>query len=211
MVWTMIGMNETTNPAPVPPPGPGSDPRPLFASAARLVGTTLAAVRPDQFGDPTPCPEYDVRTLSNHLVAVARRVAVIGRGGEPFSVPNFAPDVSDGDWPKAWDEAVREIESVWSAPDMLGRPVTLPFGTLPGAIALVVYSNEFTLHTWDLAVATGQDPAWDPAVLAMCLGAMKRAVPAVPRTAPVPFGPVVEVPDDAADIDKLAAWYGRSR
>jgi hypothetical protein len=38
---------------------------------------------------------------------------------------------------------------------------------------------------------------------------MRRAVPAEPRGAPVPFGPVVEVGADVGGIEKLAAWYGR--
>jgi uncharacterized protein (TIGR03086 family) len=203
-------MTEVASNAENPPPAaPGGDPRPAFLQALALAGETLAAVRADQLGDPTPCGDYDVRTLANHLVAVLRRVAVIGGGGDPFSVPGVADDVADGERPAAWDTAVRDVETVWSDPAVLSRPMQLPFGTLPGAVATIVYTTEFTLHTWDLATATGQQPRWDPAVLAVPLATMQRAVPAEPRGGPVPFGPVVDVPADAPDIDRLVAWYGR--
>ncbi|MCX4821331.1 TIGR03086 family metal-binding protein [Streptomyces sp. NBC_01142] len=184
---------------------PGADPRPGLAKAVALAGRTLAAVSADQFDGPTPCTEYTVRRMSNHLVAILRRVAVIGRGGDPLSVPAIA----DGDWSKAWDAAAREVEAVWSEPTILSRPLRLPFGTLPGAAAAVVYTTEFTLHTWDLAAATGQRPSWDPAVLAVSLAAMRRAVPAEPRGGQVPFAAVVDVDANAPDIDRLVAWYGR--
>ncbi|MEU9015149.1 TIGR03086 family metal-binding protein [Streptomyces sp. NPDC048479] len=188
---------------------PGADPRPGLAKAIALAGRTLAAVSADQLDGPTPCTEYTVRQMSNHLVAILRRVAVIGRGGDPFSVPAIADDVADGDWTTAWDAAAREVEAVWSEPAILSRPLRLPFGTLPGAAAAIVYTTEFTLHTWDLATATGQCPSWDPAVLAVCLTAMRRAVPAEPRGGHMPFAAVVDVDADAPEIDRLVAWYGR--
>ncbi|MET8682359.1 TIGR03086 family metal-binding protein [Streptomyces sp. NPDC004647] len=206
---TNIADNTATPTATSAAPVPGGDPRPGFMRAVALAGRTLAGVRPDGFDEPTPCTEFTVRQLSNHLVSVLRRVAVVGRGEDPFSVPPVADDVADGDWSTAWEAAARDVEAVWSEPAVLNRPLRLPFATLPGGIALVVYTTEVTVHTWDLATATGQRPAWDPAVLAVSLGAMRRAVPAEPRGGQVPFAAVVNVPADAPDIEQLVAWYGR--
>ncbi|MET9653897.1 TIGR03086 family metal-binding protein [Streptomyces sp. NPDC006460] len=179
-----------------------ADPLSAFLGAVALAAATLDAVRPDQYDLPTPCEEYDVRELARHIVAVLRRFALVGRGGDPMALPH----VADGSWHEAADEA----RAVWTAdPGLLDRPVTLPFGTLPGAAALVAYAGEFTVHTWDVAVATGQSPAWDPAVLAASLQAMERALPAERRGEGVPFGPVVETAPDAPAVDRLVAWYGR--
>ncbi len=68
----------------------------------------------------------------------------------------------------------------------------------------MIYTNEFVLHAWDLAKATGQSPEWDPEMLAAPLAHMHRAVPAEPRGGQVPFGPVVEVHEDV-HIDKRRA------
>lgn len=185
------------------------EPREGLKRAVELTGGIVAGVRADQYDGSTPCPEYSVRDLCNHVVAVLRRVAVIGRGGSFADVPHFAPDVADGEWKKAWDTAARDVAGVWSDPTVLGREIDLPWGAVPGAVAAVIYTNEFVLHAWDLATATGQRPEWPSEVLAAPLANMRRAVPAEPREAPVPFGPVVEVPEDAPDIDRLVAWYGR--
>ncbi|WP_042804638.1 maleylpyruvate isomerase N-terminal domain-containing protein [Streptomyces sp. C] len=85
------------------------DPRADLAAAVELAGRTLAAVRPGQYDAPTPCEEFDVRRLSSHLVAVVRRISVIGRGKDPFSVPSFADEVADGGWAAAWEPAAREV------------------------------------------------------------------------------------------------------
>src|SRR5437660_2505480 len=49
---------------------PASDPRTVFAKAVAVGGDVVAAVRPEQLGDATPCPDYDVRALLGHLVTV---------------------------------------------------------------------------------------------------------------------------------------------
>lgn len=186
-----------------------ADPRTALWKAVALAGATLTTLPPKRLDGPTPCPDYTGRRLSDHLVAVLRRVALIGRGGDPLELPSVADDLTDGDREAAWETAAREAEDAWSDPAILSRPLRLPFGTLPGAAAAVAYTAEFTLHTWDLATAAGLRPAWDPEVLAGPLAAMRRAVPAEPRGGRVPFAAVVEVDADAADIDRLVSWYGR--
>jgi uncharacterized protein (TIGR03086 family) len=84
----------------------------------------------------------------------------------------------------------------------------LPFGTLPGAAALAMYTGEITTHTWDLAVATGRPPVWDDDVVSGALAAVGRGLPAE-RGPGIPFAPPVPVPDDAPVIDRLLAWQGR--
>ncbi|MFJ8643660.1 TIGR03086 family metal-binding protein [Streptomyces sp. NPDC093610] len=188
---------------------PPADPRGGLFKAVELATGVLVAIRPDQYDQGTPCPEYSVRDLANHLVSVLRRLTVLGSGGSFMSVPNLAPDVADGAWAEAWTGAAKEFDAVWSDPAVLGRQIALPWGPVPGAVASVIYTNEFVLHIWDIAKATGQSPQWAPEVLAAPLAVMQRAVPAEPRGGQVPFGPVVEVHEDAPDIDKLVGWYGR--
>ncbi|MEU9168989.1 TIGR03086 family metal-binding protein [Streptomyces sp. NPDC048420] len=187
----------------------GVDPRQGLFKAVDLVGGTLAALRPEQYDTVTPCPEFSVRDMANHLVSVVRRLTVMGTGGSFMSVPHFAQDVADGRWAEAFAVSRKEFDTVWSDDAVLGREIGLPWGPVPGAAAAVIYTNEFVLHAWDLVKATGQSPEWDPAMLAGPLAAMKQAVPAEPRGGQVPFGPVVEVPDDAPAIDRLVGWYGR--
>lgn len=182
-------------------------------------------MRPDQLADPTPCTEYDVRMLAGHLVAVLQRVANVGAGGDPFASPEFTTGVADDEWVAAYDVFAAEMERVWSDDAVLGRLCTLPWAQLPGFVTLSIYVNEVTVHTWDLATATNQNPAWDESVLELAFAAMQQGLPAMGRkesfaavraSIPAehrvegdPFAEAVTVTDDAPLIDRLVAWNGR--
>lgn len=186
------------------------DPRAFFARAVRVGGAVIGAVRPDQLPGRTPCDDYDVRLLCGHLVSVLRRVAAVGRGESPFSVPQETTGVADDGWLDAWTAAAHEVQAVWSDDAVLDTMLTLPWTSLPGRIALSIYVAEVSTHTWDLAAATGQTPAWDDEVASYGLAAMQQAAPAeMPRGGEVPFAAIVEVPADAPAIERLVAWSGR--
>ena len=88
-----------------------------------------------------------------------------------------------------------------------------------------MYTNEVTVHTWDLAKATGQRPEWNDGAIAFAWGAMQHALPATGRTEgfeaalaampeefrdwEAPFAEAVPVDADARPIDRLVAWSGR--
>ncbi|MGZ4690882.1 MAG: TIGR03086 family metal-binding protein [Acidimicrobiia bacterium] len=212
---------------PVPSPqvaGPGDDPRTVLARAVGTAGIVLGQVTTDRLGDPTPCEDFDVRLLANHLVEVLRRVAMVGRGDDPHAFPEPV-DGPDPDYDALWLLAVLEVEAAWRDDGMLERTVHLPWTSLPGADALAMYTNEVTVHTWDLATALGRHPVWDPQVLDVAYAAIRQGLPAEGRAEefaavragmpeefhdfPDPFAAAVDVPDDAPLIDRLVAWNGR--
>ena len=101
----------------------------------------------------------------------------------------------------------------------------LPWAAESGALALRTYVAELTVHTWDLARATGQQPAWDDEVLTMSLDVMREILPAEGRRemfdairatmpeemrgGPDPYDAAEPVAADAALIDQLVAHVGR--
>ena len=186
-----------------------TDPRPAFFSAARLACDTVAGVSPTQLSDPTPCTEFDVRALLGHLVAVFRRVTSVAAGIPAIGHAPLVTDVTDDGWGAAAAAAIHDMATAWADPAVLGLEMHLPFGTVPGAAALAMYTGEISTHTWDLAVATGQSPVWDDEVLATALTAVRRKLPMAARPPEVPFADAVPVPDDAPAIDRLVAWQGR--
>jgi uncharacterized protein (TIGR03086 family) len=186
-----------------------TDPRPALATAVSTAVEAMSAVRPDQFAGPTPCTEYDVRTLLGHLLTVLRRVAAVGRGEPPFSVPQVSTDVPDDGWAAAARAAADDVLAVWADDVLLDRELTLPFGTQRGAVALATYTGELSTHTWDLAAATGQSPAWDDDALTVGLAGSRHVLPAEGRGGRIPFAPVVPVPADAPLIEQLVGWQGR--
>ncbi len=218
---TTTTVAEATTPAPFP----ADDPRASLARAVALASAVIGAVRPDQMALPTPCGDFDVRGLLAHSVSVLDRVAVIGRGGNVFEVPDRAGLVADDAWLDRWRQAAHAVQEAWSDDAVLARTVQVPWTTMSGADAAAIYTNEVTVHTWDLATATGQRPAWDPEVLEVCLASIHRELPDAERSAmweqvagqlpdPAgfipPFGDAVPVADDAPAIDRLVAWNGRT-
>ncbi len=188
-----------------------ADPRVTYARALDWVAGLVAAVRPDQLADPTPCPEFDVRTLVGHLVATVNRARVVGEGAPPFSVPSVVTGVADDGWTGAFADAVARMRPVWGDDALLDRQVTVPWGTVPGRAALWGYVNEALVHGWDLAVATGQPAEADPQVAEAALAGAQEKIPAGGRGEGVPFDPPVEPAPGAGPTERLANWSGHHR
>lgn len=207
------GMTEETNTVTVPRrltgPLAADDPRFVFAKAVALAGAVIDGVPGDKLEAPTPCSEFDVRGLLGHLVGVLRRVAVVGRGEDPMSAPFVVENVDDGAWLDAWTAAAHDVQAAWADDAVLDRDLRLPWTTMTGRSALAIYTSEVTVHTWDLATATGQRPVWDDEVVATAYGILREQLPADGREPELPFAPVVDTPEDAPLIDRLVAWSGR--
>jgi len=196
------------------------DPRPILDRAITTGGVVAAGVRPEQLTDPTPCTDMNVRALLAHLIGVLDRVAALGNGEDPFAV--IETPVPDDRWADAWTVSGRRAADAWRHDAVLERPMALPWIEGSGAEILASYFSELTVHTWDLATATGQQPDWDDTVVAAALEA-RQILPAENRLAlyeeisaamgldevAVPFADAVPIPDDAPAIDRLVAWNGR--
>lgn len=195
------------------------DPRRLFAAAVSLATAVVAEVRDDQLPLPTPCSEMDVEALLAHLRGVLDRVSALGRGEEPFAV---VESPLGADRLGVWSDAAHRVQAAWTDDAVLERPMALPWQQGTGADILLGYVNEVVVHTWDLAVATGQQPAWDDELVRLALERMP-GLPAegrkemfeqisadmgLPEPA-MPFAEVVPVSDAAPAIDRLVGWNGR--
>lgn len=202
-----------------------ADPRPQFAAAYATAGKVIAGVRPAQMALPTPCDEMDVAQLLGHLRMVADRVARMGRNEELFDHVTEPEAPADGDHARWWDEAGDAITAAWTE-HRLTEPVVLPWMQGTGADALAGYVNEVTVHTWDLARATGQDVAWDDEAVGVGLAALQAVLPGAGRTAMFeamkaemppemadfepPFAEPVPVADGAPVIDRSVSYNGRN-
>jgi len=200
-----------------------TDPRPVFAKTVLLTADVIEGVPPDRLHAPTPSG-MDVRDLLEHLVTVLRRVAAAGRGEPTMTWPTGAPDVADDGFVAAWRAAGHDVEDAWREDATLDRPTELPWGTFPGREVLGVYTNEVVVHAWDLARGTEQSPVFDDEIVALADATIHAQLPTADRSEmwaafaaslppgvewEDPFGPAVDVPDDAPAIDRLVAWNGR--
>ena len=84
----------------------------------------------------------------------------------------------------------------------------MPFGTVPGAVALHLRLTEVLVHGWDLAQATGQVAAFPQDLAEQELAFTRDALGALPPGRS-PFAPPTPAPDTAPALDRLAACLGR--
>jgi uncharacterized protein (TIGR03086 family) len=151
----------------------------------------------DKLDDGTPCEQWDVRRLLDHMIDSQQYFAGTARG-EEMSLPNPSPPPRIGDDPVAAYAQIRdETVRAYSGPGVVEKT-----GPLLG-IAFV----DQLVHGWDLARATGQD-AEMPDDLASAAFAMIEGRLTEENRGPG-FKPPVAVPDDASAQDKLLAYTGR--
>jgi uncharacterized protein (TIGR03086 family) len=183
-----------------------------LAFQATAIHGLLTQVSPDQLDNATPCAHWNVRDLLNHLVGGGYMIGGALTGdAAPADADGPMPDLLGDDIVGAWDGSVAAFAAGADSPGAMERPVTLPFGTLPGAMLLEILKFDLLVHAWDLATATGQtfDPPTD--VVEPTLAAAQTIVAAEARNdAGEPFGPEVTPTGGASAIERLAAFSGRT-
>lgn len=189
-----------------------ADRRPSFFQAYDHAAEVVAGVQPDQLRGPTPCPQYDVATLIDHLVGAGHRAAAMGRGVVP-SAEEF-PHVELADAPSELRAAGGEARAAWSNPESLAATIEMPWGEVyRGDTVVDMYLAELATHAWDVAAASGQLAVLDPGLAGVALdGAREMLKPEYRDLLEVgsPFGQEVPAPDDASSWERLAAFMGRS-
>lgn len=190
--------------------GEAGDPREALRRALDQGERVVSGVSPDQAELPTPCADWTVRQLVEHLVGAMRFHGAVTAGTISGAHPptrGSLPPLGD-DWAAAYRQARDAMLAAWQRPGALEQTYTLPFATLPGMAYAPFITLEVVAHSWDLASATGQRDTLDDALGAVALEVAHRTMP--PERPPqVPFKNVVEVPETAPVYDRLAAYLGR--
>ncbi len=114
----------------------------------------VAGVKPDQWGNPTPCAKWTVRELANHVVGGGTMFAASFRGETPAGDPSG--DALGDDPAGALAKVFADFESAADGPGAMDNEIVLPFATLPAQVALDVAKFDLLVHAWDIAHATGQ-------------------------------------------------------
>lgn len=173
--------------------------------------TIVAGVSPDQLGDPTPCPDYDVATLVDHLVGASWLGVALSRGESP--VGGEFPHIELADAPDQLRRAGQAAEAAWLDDARLAATVTMPWGeTYAGATLVDLLLSELAAHAWDLAASTGQLDRLDPGLAPSALEAARAMLKPEYRNsmgAGNPYGAEVEAPPDATDWERFVAFMGR--
>jgi len=183
------------------------DVRRLFRRAADEFGRRVHDVKDDQWDAPTPCAEWDVRAVVNHLVYEMRWAPPLFAGRTVAEVGDrFEGDLLGDDPRAAWDDAAREAVAAVDADSAMERTVHLSYGDVPGSEYAMQMFADLLIHGWDLARGAGQDERLDQELVAACaawFGNVEDMVRGVGL-----IGPRIEVEGD--EQARLLGRYGRT-
>jgi uncharacterized protein (TIGR03086 family) len=169
-------------------------------------------VRPDQMSAPTPCSEWNVRDVLNHVTGGSLMFAECIEHGSMSDEELGRLMTTDlvGDEPsKVFGAAADRALAAFGAPGAMEQTVTLPFGTMPAGVAANIAVFDLTVHALDLASATGQSTDLDPDVLQAGWEAAQAMLSPEMRAGGM-FGEAQPCADDAPLDQRLMAYAGRS-
>ncbi|MCO6008078.1 TIGR03086 family metal-binding protein [Actinoallomurus purpureus] len=122
----------------------------------------LTGVSVDQYGDATPCAAFTVRDLVNHVAKMFLMTEAIGTGTEwDPSVATadpmpFLAETPESGWPPLLAERAQAAAKTWADPQVWEGEASLSGSLMATATVGGILIAEFTVHAWDLAVATGR-------------------------------------------------------
>jgi uncharacterized protein (TIGR03086 family) len=178
----------------------------LLAGVLTKTGDLIAGVQDDQWGLPTPCAEYDVRALVDHVVGW---VQVFDAGCHGKAVEGDPLAFRSGPDPAAeFRAAAVSLAAGWKEFG-LDRSVRIMSGEMPGESVFNMTVMEYLTHGWDIAVATGQPIPFSEDEAIDTLARAERTLPPEYRGDGGAFGEIVVVGPDAPAVSRLAAFLGR--
>jgi uncharacterized protein (TIGR03086 family) len=179
----------------------GVDPLVAHERAQDTFAGVLVNVTPEQLPSPTPCPEWDVQALIDHVITGNQRV-IVRAGGQVAPLPEGLSAAH-----RASASAAQEI---FAAPRALTRTYQLPIGELRGTAFIEVRTSDLVVHAWDLAIATGQptDLDWELAEYVLAFSKQMMSGPGL-RGIGRPYGEEQPCGDERPAADRVAAFLGR--
>jgi len=179
-----------------------------LADAGEAAALVVDNVTPAELGDPTPCAEWDVRALLNHVILWTSYSLERRAHGE-----SVAPELMERDFAAEPDFAadyraqLDRALAAWADPAVWDRELDVMGSATPAADVGALLIAELVLHGWDLATATGQDYAVSDRAAAAALGAVEANAELFRQYNG--FADAVPVAADAPVLDRVLGLSGR--
>lgn len=176
------------------------DPVALYEQAIRQTRGYIAGTRPADLQQSTPCTEWNVQALLDHIAGGAEWAHSVLAGkqdGQPAGKSHL----------QRYDDAAAKVLQIFKQKGMLEKVVKSPMGDMPGGQFLMFAFMDSLIHGWDLAKATGQPTQLDARLVEACYQAFspQRAM----LRASGQFAPEVPVPPNADTQTRLLGLLGR--
>ncbi len=177
----------------------------LFEAAGERAAAVLDGIDDSRLDAPTPCTEYDVRGLVNHLIHVVIQFQALAakRPSDFSTTPDYV--AGEPDWRGRFAKETAQLAAAWAAPGALEGKTGLM--DMPATTVSRMALGDLVVHAWDLARATGQTYEPVPEVLADITPVWAELVPGGRQMGA--FGDPVPTPAGASPLDALLAMTGR--
>jgi uncharacterized protein (TIGR03086 family) len=175
------------------------DPLAFHREALGVAQRVVDNIDRSQFELPTPCDEWNVRQVLEHIISGNRRVA--------GNSAHDGEDVIGHDLSAAYAASADGAAAAFEADGGLDRMYTLKIGEFPGHFAVGARSTDQLAHAWDLAKATGMSTDLAPGLYATALEMLQTRFATVGRSSS--FADEKQVPPHATAADRFAAFAGR--
>ena len=183
----------------------------LIAAAAAQAARVVAGVPGHPMGAPTPCDDWDLRALVNHVIVWTAYSAERRAHGESVAEALMTRDfTADPGFAEDYAAQIGRAVAAWSDPAAWERDLGVMGSSTPAADVAGMLIAEMVLHGWDIARATGQEYACDDAVAAAVLatveaqGELFRQYQGFAAVVPLPPGQ-----EDATVLDRALRLSGR--
>jgi uncharacterized protein (TIGR03086 family) len=182
----------------------------LLALARQDFEAKLAMVEDDQWALPTPCTEWNVRALVNHVVAGnLMNVALLFGASTGEARKVWRSDSLGADPRGAFARSADELDTAFREQTDMDRMITHPHGEMSISRLLRVRTSDYEIHAWDIAVAVHGNVALNPAVIGALWEAMASNADFIASTGVYGEGPSGTLRDDAPLQKRLLDLTGR--
>lgn len=179
-----------------------------YIRAMQATRRFVAAVKKDQWHNATPCAEWDLHALVNHVVNENRWVPELMAGKTVAEVgKKLDGDLLGTDPLKAYDGSVAAATQAMRAAGAMTKTAHVSYGDISGADYAKDLALDALIHGWDMAKATGQDATLDTEMVAWVYGNVQAQ--AKELAASGAFGTPQRAAANADMQTKLLALLGR--
>ena len=182
--------------------------RELYLAATSSTLRIIKNIRPGVWNNPTPCKEWNLRVLVNHLIGENAWVAELFAGKTIAQVNGrLDGDLTGEDPIKAYVDTAGAARAAIEAPGSMEFICHLGAGDAPGSRYATELFIDTVIHAWDIAKGSDQDATLDPDLVKVCYEMVAPMAGILRRSGA--FGSVVRIADDADLQTKLLAVAGR--
>ncbi len=181
----------------------------LHRQALESTRAIVAGIRANQWANSTPCAEWNVRSLTNHVVVGNLWAAELATGHTISDVGDRLDGDHLGDAPlDAYDQSAQVATAAFETPGVLEASCAVSYGPVPGSVYAGHRFIDVLIHGWDIAVATDQSLTLAPHLVEACWDVINPQLAGL--LASGMFGSATEAPTSTDPQTRLLETLGRT-